>query len=64
MKSPSLTRRDTMKGGIGTIAGAAITTGVISGLAEPTPALAQDGREPFGGQPPKGAKPSIKDFDY
>ena len=28
------------------------------------PAFAQDGQEPLGGQPPKGATCSIKDFDY
>ena len=30
----------------------------------PNPALAQNGQEVVGGQPPKGATASIKDFDY
>src|SRR5262245_26579258 len=29
-----------------------------------TRAVAQQGREPLGGQPPAGAQPSVKDFDY
>jgi hypothetical protein len=29
-----------------------------------TPAIAQDGQEPLGGQPPAGSTCSIKDFDY
>jgi len=64
MKSPSLTRRDTMKAGLVTAAGAAIASGGLPGMAGPSPAFAQAGVEPLGGQPPKGAKPSIKDFDY
>jgi hypothetical protein len=33
-------------------------------VALTTPALAQEGQEPLGGQPPQGSTPSIKDFDY
>jgi hypothetical protein len=36
---------------------------MVSQLAG-TPAFAQDGQEPMGGQPPKGSTTSIKDFDY
>ena len=33
-------------------------------VASVTRAMAQGGREPLGGQPPQGATPSVKDFDY
>jgi hypothetical protein len=59
-----LTRRDAMKGGIGAASLAVSATGMLPTLLTPTLSFAQDGREPLGGQPPKGAKPSIKDFDY
>lgn len=64
MKAASLTRRDTIKGGLGTVAGAAVAAGVLSAVSMPVPASAQTGQEPLGGQPPKGAKASIRDFDY
>jgi len=69
MKRPSidhldLTRRDAMKGGIGAASLAVSATGMLPTLLTPTPSFAQDGQEPLGGQPPKGAKPSVKDFDY
>ncbi|GAB4065388.1 DUF1254 domain-containing protein [Ancylobacter sonchi] len=36
---------------------------VVSALT-PSPAIAEDGQEPLGGQPPLGSKPSVTDFDY
>jgi hypothetical protein len=53
-----------MKGGVGAASLAAIAPVVLHTVAATTPTFAQDGQEPLGGQPPKGATPSIKDFDY
>lgn len=47
-----------------TAAGALASAYGASLLAGVTPALAQDGREPLGGQPAPGATASVKDFDY
>jgi hypothetical protein len=33
-------------------------------VATATASIAQDGTEPFGGQPPPGTTASVKDFDY
>ncbi|HEV7317184.1 MAG TPA: DUF1214 domain-containing protein [Ensifer sp.] len=52
-------RRDVIKA-----AAAAVGAGVgLMGLGA-SPALAQDGQQTLGGQPPRGAKASIKSFDY
>lgn len=59
-----LSRRDTMKVGIGMASFAASGTGMLPVAVKPTPSLAQDGQEPLGGQPPKGATASVRDFDY
>lgn len=59
-----ITRRDAMKTAIGAASFAALATTILPTVAAPTPAFAQDGEEPLGGQPPKGSRPSIKDFDY
>jgi len=59
-----LTRRDALKGSIGAASLTVSATGMLPTLLTPAPAFAQDGQEPLGGQPPKGAKPSTKDFDY
>lgn len=40
------------------------TTALLAALAFPQFAVAQDGTETLGGQPPAGATSSIKDFDY
>ena len=56
------TRRHLIKG-IGVLSMAA-GAGMLPALAIPTTALAKDGDEPLGGQPVKGAMPSVKDFDY
>lgn len=46
-------------------AGALATIVLGAGLGFVTsPARAQDGMEPLGGQPPAGAQPSVADFDY
>src|SRR5262245_63373400 len=37
---------------------------LVTTLAIDHVAVAQDGQEPLGGQPPKGSTPSVKDFDY
>src|SRR5262249_32775008 len=49
-----------------TVAGALASAYAASLLdaASNAPALAQDGQEPLGGQPPPGSAPSVKDFDY
>jgi hypothetical protein len=60
---PEINRRDAMKGGIGAASLAAVA-GMLPPLVTPTLSFAQDGQEPLGGQPPKGATCSIKDFDY
>jgi hypothetical protein len=59
-----INRRDAMKGSLGVASVAALGAGVAPSLIMPDPAFAQDGQEPLGGQPPKGATCSIKDFDY
>jgi hypothetical protein len=59
-----LTRRDAMKGSIGAASLAVVAAGTLPNVVAPTPSFAQDGQEPLGGQPPKGAKASIRDFDY
>jgi hypothetical protein len=59
-----INRRDAMKRGIGAASLAATAAGVLPSMIGPTPAFAQDGQESLGGQPPKGAKSSVKDFDY
>jgi hypothetical protein len=64
MKTTSINRRDAMKGGIGAASLAAVATGMLPTVVTPTPSFAQNGQEPLGGQPPKGAKASVKDFDY
>jgi hypothetical protein len=63
-RQSNVTRRDAMKGGVGAASLAAIAPVVLHTVAATTPTFAQDGQEPLGGQPPKGATPSIKDFDY
>jgi hypothetical protein len=57
-----LGRRELLKRGAATVALAAAAAS--PGVSTPTPAFAQDGENPLGGQPAKGAAPSIKDFDY
>src|SRR5215475_1838545 len=59
-----VSRRDAMIGGISATSLAAIATGMLLALVTPTPILAQEGQEPLGGQAPKGATASAKDFDY
>lgn len=49
----------TAAGAIASAYGASLLEGAIV-----TPAFAQSGEEPLGGQPPKGSMPSVKDFDY
>lgn len=49
----------TAAGVVASAYGATLFDGLIS-----TPAFAQSGEDPLGGQPAKGATPSIKDFDY
>lgn len=56
-------RRDLLKQGAAAVSVAALAAAVPT-LALPAAALAQDGQNPLGGQPAKGASPSIKDFDY
>src|SRR5262245_44074575 len=56
-----VTRRDTMVGAASVATVAAVT---VPTLVTTTASFAQDGLEPLGGQPPKGATTSIKDFDY
>jgi hypothetical protein len=46
----------------GAIAAAYTTSQLDVGLVKPV--SAQDGKEPLGGQPPRGSTCSIKDFDY
>ncbi|NMN73968.1 DUF1214 domain-containing protein [Rhizobium sp. 57MFTsu3.2] len=58
-----LNRRDLLKQGVATVSVATLAT-AMTALTVPTAALAQDGQDPLGGQPAKGATPSIKDFDY
>ena len=53
-----ITRRDAMKGGAGAASLAAMATGILPTLVTPAPSFAQDGREPLGGQPPRG--PGVK----
>ena len=60
----SVSRRDVMQQGINVASVAALGTGIFPAALAPTPSFAQDGQEPLGGQPPKGAAASIKDFDY
>ncbi len=65
LENLSASRRDVMKGVFGAASLAAIAPGVLSaGVVATTPVLAQDGKEPLGGQPPKGSPSSITDFDY
>ncbi len=59
----SVGRRDTLMRGIGAASAFALSA-LVPALVVSRWAFAQDGQEPLGGQPPKGAKPSIKDFDY
>jgi hypothetical protein len=59
-----VTRRDTMKGGVGALSLATVAPGLLPTLLGTTPSYGQDGQEPLGGQPPKDPTPSIKDFDY
>jgi hypothetical protein len=65
MKSTSMdehiSRRDTM---IGAASAAAVAAVTVPTLVTPTAGFAQDGQEPLGGQPPKGATASVQDFDY
>jgi hypothetical protein len=53
-------------GGVSTLV--AVMKAVMPALAllplASSPARAQQGREPLGGQPPPGSSPSIRDFDY
>jgi hypothetical protein len=56
-------RRDLLIQGAATVSVAAMAVAVPA-LSVPTQAVAQDGQDPLGGQPAKGATPSIKDFDY
>ena len=58
-----LNRRGAIKRSVGAASVAAMATGILP-FGSMTVAVAQDGQEPLGGQPPKGAKTSIKDFDY
>jgi hypothetical protein len=56
-----MTRRQAL--GMGAAVAAAAQTALPGiGLFAPTPAHAQDGREPLGGQPPAGAAPSVPDL--
>ena len=59
-----LNRRDAIKRSVGAASVAAMATGILPSSGSMTDAVAQDGQEPLGGQPPKGAKASIEDFDY
>ena len=45
-------------------AAGAIVSAYGASLLSGTLALAQDGQEPLGGQPPPGSKASVTDFDY
>lgn len=63
VKQASVGRRDALMQGIGATSASALGA-LLPALVTPTRGFAQDGQEPLGGQPPKGAKPSIKDFDY
>src|SRR3974390_1843974 len=58
-----MNRRDffvpTTVGAVASVYGASLFNAIL-----PTPAFAQDGKEPLGGQPPAGSTCSIKDFDY
>ena len=57
----SVNRRDLMKQAAATVSLAAMAA---TGPAATAPAFAKDGENPLGGQPEKGAKRSVKDFDY
>lgn len=58
-----LNRRDLLKQGVASVSVATLAA-AMPALTLPAAALAQDGQDPLGGQPTKGATPSIKDFDY
>lgn len=58
-------RRNVLKAAVGTASMAAVPAGLLSaGVVAATHALAQDGKEPLGGQPPQGSTSSVTDFDY
>lgn len=55
-------RREVLKQSAVTVSLAALAA--VTSTSIPTRSEAQDGENPLGGQPAKGAAPSIKDFDY
>jgi hypothetical protein len=61
---PHANRREAMIGGVSAASLAAVPGTMVPTLISATPSFAQDGEEPLGGQPPNGATPSVKDFDY
>jgi hypothetical protein len=63
-QEPRVGRRDVLKQGVSVAALAAFGGGMLPVLAMPTQLFAKDGEETLGGEPKKGAKASIKDFDY
>jgi hypothetical protein len=58
MEGEAMNRREFL---VPTAAGAIAAAALASTIDQ---AIAQDGQEPLGGQPPQGATSSVKDFDY
>lgn len=58
-----LNRRELLTRTAATVSVAALVS-MPPALAVPTPAMAQDGQNPLGGQPASGSTPSTRDFDY
>src|SRR5690349_3169496 len=56
-------RRVVLKYGVGAVSVAAVGAAMLPTMAVPRRSFAKDGQQPLGGQPPKEATASIRDFD-